>query len=351
MSNRLELRIGGDVWTGWKSVAVTMSLEEVASKFSIVTRSRDPWALRAGAAAEISLDRTLVLRGFVDRVTPSFDDNGALCSIEGRARTGDLVDCAADTVPGEWWSVRLQDLVSEIAKPFGIDVVDAVGEVERFLMFRVQPGEAAFDAIERACRMRAVLATCTAGGDLLLTRPDQVMSGVELREGFNVKACAAAEDWSERFFEYLVRGQTFGTDENFGPPAAQIEGRAIDPAVRSSRRLIITPEGTVSPLAAQQRAMWEATVRKARSLKVSVTTSGWIHHEGALWRPNLRVEAELPSIRIAGPMLVGSVHLAQGEEGSTAQLELLQPDSFVPQPDLETAGNPFADLVAQESDE
>jgi prophage tail gpP-like protein len=348
MPSSLELKVDGQFWTGWKSVQVTQSLETAASSFTVLSKTRDPWPVRAGAKVEIHLERELVLAGYVDKTAPVLDDGGSLTSIEGRSRTGDLVDCSALTEPGEWWNARLQDLAAEIARPFGIGVVDVVGELERFPVFRIQPGETAFEAIERACRMRAVLTYPTAAGDLLLTRPTDVWDGVELREGFNVQSCSAEEDFSNRFAEYIVRGQSFGTDENYGPPAAHPEGTARDMAVRGERRLVIIAETAVSLASAQARAEWEAAFRAAKSSKVTVSAAGWLNNRGYLWAPNTRVQCHLPSIRITGPRLVSAVRLSQSEDGSKVELDLVREDAFVPQPDLEEEANPFQDLAEEE---
>lgn len=345
MPSSLDLKVDGQLWSGWKSVSVTLSLEAAASIFSVVSKTRDPWPVRAGAKVEILLDRHLVLTGYVDKVAPALDDGGTVTSVEGRSRTADLVDCSARIEPGEWWNVRLQDLAAEVARPFGIGLTDAVGEVSRFPVFRIQPGETAFEAIERACRMRAVLAYPTAAGDLLLTRPASVWDGVELREGLNVQSCAAEEDFSSRFAVYEVRGQSFGTEENYGPPAAHVVGQARDLAVRGERRLLIIAEAAVTLESAQARAEWEATVRAARSSKVTVSTVGWIHSRGYLWAPNTRVQCELPSVRISGPRLISAVRLSQSEDGSKAELDLVREDGFLPQPDLAEEENPFQDLA------
>lgn len=355
MPNSLDLKVDGEFWTGWKSVSVTLSLEAAASSFSVVTKTRDPWPVRAGAKVEIYLDRRLVLTGYVDKVAPALDDGGTVSSVEGRSRTADLVDCSALIEPGEWWNVRLQDLAAAIARPFGIAIADAVGELARFPVFRIQPGETAFEAIERACRMRAVLAYPTAAGDLLLTRPTDVWDGVELREGFNVQTCSAEEDFSNRYALYQVRGQSFGTDENNGPPAAHVEGTARDLAVRIERRLTIVAEAAVTLESAQARAEWEATVRAARSSKITVGTPGWLNPLGYLWAPNTRVQCHLPSVRVTGPRLISAVRLSQSEEGSKVELDLVREDAFLPQPGLEEAENPFQvladeDLAAGDSD-
>lgn len=349
MRSRLELRLDGSTWSGWKSVSVQQSLEAAASSFAVVMRTRDPWPARAGAVVEVLLEGRLVLTGYVDRVSPSLDDGGSVTAVEGRSRTADLVDCSALNQPGEWWNPRLQDLAAEIARPFGIRVADAIGEVERFQLFRIQPGETAFEAIERACRLRAVLLVPTAGGDLLLTRPSQTWEGAELREGLNVQAASFELDLSERFAEIVVRGQSFGSDETYGPPAAHIEGRARDLQIRAARRLLVVAEAAVSVEAAQARAEWEATVRAARSEKVSVSTAGWTSNTGALWVPNTRVQCYLPSVRLDGPLLVNTVRLSQDESGSRADLELVRPDAYLRQPDLEAEAS-LADLVEQEEE-
>ena len=72
--------------------------------------------------------------------------------IRGRDRTGDLVDCSAATMPGEWQNELLDRIVQSLIDPFGISVTVDTDIGEPFRKFRIDEGETVFEAIDRACR-------------------------------------------------------------------------------------------------------------------------------------------------------------------------------------------------------
>jgi prophage tail gpP-like protein len=101
-----------------------------------------------------------LIEGFVDAVEPSCDATSHGVRVSGRDSAGDLVDCSAE--PGEWHGQPLSQLVSAIGAPFGLRVSAETSLDAPFERFRIQEGETAWAAIERACQMRGVL--CLSDG-------------------------------------------------------------------------------------------------------------------------------------------------------------------------------------------
>ena len=115
----------------------------------------------------------MVITGYVDDVSPAYSATGHDVTVDGRDATsqGDLVDCSAIHQPGEWRvSGTLEAIVTILAKPFGIPVKAECDTGTAFRKFRIEEGETAFEAIERACRMRAVLAAGDGKGGLRIIR-------------------------------------------------------------------------------------------------------------------------------------------------------------------------------------
>lgn len=346
MPDDLRLLVGRKIYTGFESLSVSRSFEAAAGTFSLTVSTRDPWPILPGMEVRILLGASPLALGFVDKVSPSLSESGRTITVEGRDRTAELVDCSAELGVSEWYDVSLQQIAEQLCAPFSILALYQGTSVERFPVFALQPGETCWEALERACRLRGVLAFASSGGNLLLTRPTERLEAEVLREGENVLSAEASIDHTDRFAEYVVRGQQFGTDETAGEFAAHLEGRAVDFAIRKQRRLVLIAEGNVSDGTAQARAEWEATTRAARSLKVSATVQGWRQRGGKIWAPNQRLQVDIPSLLLESQMLISSVTFGlSGGEGTTTKLELMRPDAFTPQPGVDQEEDPFGALV------
>ena len=134
-----------------------------------------PRVIRPGDACRVQLDGDAVIQGWVDVVTVDYDARGHTLSVRGRDTTGDLVDCSAATEPGEWKDARLEEIAAALCAPFdiGVTVADDVDTGEPFARFRIEEGESVFEAIDRACRFRAVLPRSDGEGGLILTTPSR----------------------------------------------------------------------------------------------------------------------------------------------------------------------------------
>ena len=123
--------------------------------------------------------------------------------------------------------------------------------------------------------------------------------------------------------------------------AAQNKDEATDSGVTRYRPLMIVGEGSSDKKTVKSRAQWEATVRAARSFKFTATVHGWRQSSGELWKINQRVMAMANMGGVTGDFLISNITYEKSDaSGTISRLELVRPDSFLPQPDMQEALDP-----------
>src|SRR5690606_35935810 len=182
--------------------------------------------------------------------------------------------------------------VREVAKPFGIrvSVQPGIRPTRPTGKVAVDPGESAFEAVEKVCRLSGLLAMADGRGGLLLTRAGTRRAVTALVQGENILSGEGDFVASDRFSRYIARGQRHGTSEDGAEVTTTVRGVAEDAGVRRKGRvLIVRPEGDVTSARAKRRAEWEAAVRAARAETYVVTVQGWLQADGTPWPVNALV--------------------------------------------------------------
>ncbi len=349
------VRFTGDaLFATWGELRVRRPLTGLAGGFTLTAPGRRAWPIRPGARVRVRIAGVQIIEGHVDKLAASTSKRGRRVTLEGRDKTADLVDCSATNEPGEWTDVRIDELVRQLAEPYGIEVTRAVDSLRLgapLRLFRLQQSESAGSAIERALRLRALLAYTQGDGRLVISAPGESYAAGELVEGQHGNVIEAALSWTDRdrFRVYLVRGQRSGGDGGFGAEISAVEGRAMDLAVRRQRVLLSLADSSVTFTDAADRARWEATFRAARAQQLTVTVPGWRQgpDEGP-WEVNRLVPAVIPSLGIDTSMLIDDVTFSRSRRsGTRTQLRLVPPDAYTPEPEREPEG-PLDDTLLEE---
>jgi prophage tail gpP-like protein len=333
--------VNGQDYAGWKSARVTRGIESVAGGFSMSVMDRwggqrQDWPIAEGDECTVLIAGQVVVTGYVDTREQSFDSSQHGVEVAGRDRTGELVDCSVILRSWEFRSTPVLTLCERIAKPFGIPVALQPGLdlPPPPAKLSVDPGDTAFEVIERACRASALLAVSDGKGGLLLMRPGTNRAQTALVEGQNIKSASRRDDVTGRYRKVVVRGQTNGTDSLFGGSAAAIEANAEDLNVkRSPRVLLVRPEGNVTVAHAKKRAQWETAVRAARALSLSVTVQGWTQADGTLWPVNALVRLRSPTLALDEDFLVTEASYSLDDASGTTTTMTLRPQgAYEPEP-------------------
>lgn len=350
MDDDLELLVNGDNYAGWTSLGVTRAMDAASGAFTVALSERwegqegaaaqiEPWPILPGDECEVRLGGMTMLSGYVDIFKPSYGPAEHSINIQGRDKTSDLIDCSAIHKPDEWKNITVLRLAQILCEPFGIKAKldTGVQAGEPFPVVKLQQGETAFEAIERHALQRKLLVMPDGAGGLLLTRTGTRRAAVSLVQGINIKSASGSIDHSQRFSEYLVKGQSPYSEESDGETESHVEGRITDSGIQRYRPMLIVAEADGSTNSALERATWEANTRLGKSATAQITVAGWRQTEGGeLWLPNMLVYVKSPWLRMDGEMLIRQVTFnkesADGSDGTTAQLDIISPQAYAPEP-------------------
>lgn len=331
------LLVNGTRYGGWQEIDVQRSMRAISGRFSLTLSERFPgnptrWPVSQGDACALIIGGQTVITGYVDTRQASFSASDHTVNVTGRDRSADLVDCAPEIGTYELAGVTALQLAQRLAKPFSVPISSQIGGLKTLDKFDIQPGETAFDCINRACQLSAVLPIPQGDGSVVLEREGRARAGTDIREGDNVLSMSLRRSLEQRFHRYVVAGQHFGTDTLNGEDAATPRAEATDPNVRESRVLYLRPSGNLSAAQAQERADWESANRAASSVEVSATLQGWTQRDGRLWEINRVVRVVSDTLSIDADMLIVSVSFTLNAQGTRTALTLAPLGSFRPDP-------------------
>jgi prophage tail gpP-like protein len=353
----LSLKINGRIYSGWTSLRVVRSLEQLAHKFNVTMTER--WA---GKNQDIPIQRgqnvvvtytddngkqTDVVTGFIDENVMDYDDKSKSMSITGRSFTGDLVDCSVVTYPSTWKkNTDPMTIILAVVKPFGLSVSVGAG-ITKPVPFEedvsVHIGESAFQFLEKICRLQQLVMTTDGTGNLVLTQSTNAkqVPNYSLVFGKNILKCHRSDSFVERFSQYIVKSQKSARgidgDTFYGKNCSQTKASTDDEVAVSGakgaryRPTIIQAESGTTGQFLLKRADWERNVRAGKANRVTYTVDGWEHPSG-LWEPNTLVHVKDPQCQFDDSLLIVTVTFTRDEGGTHTELELAQPGAYAPQP-------------------
>lgn len=348
----VDLVVGGVVHRGWRSMKATLSLDAPSAKFTLELAERwsddpaeAPRTVKPGAACQLRLDGDVVVDGHIDAVEVQYDDRSHVLTVVARDKLGDLVDCAAVLDgPHEFAGLRLHEIAARIAAPFGVTVQAEVDPGPLFPRFAVQPGETAWEAIERAAKARGILLAGSGAGVLRLTRATEAQPAAgPIELGVNVLRCNGGFDHSGRHSLVCVRGQAegggtaAGVHDPAGAPApgasgllaARSQARQVDEAIGRYRPRVVVAETAGAAQSFADRAAWEVRAAAGRSVRVQYTLPGWRGASGALWRTMTLARVKDRFLGVDADLLIsGVVFSLTPQGGSLTEVEVTLPDAY-----------------------
>lgn len=330
------LIIGGQPWNGWETLSYSRSIERMGGSFQVTLMQKPEVGflsatMRIGLPVQLEIDGQTVLDGYIDDVEHSYDEGSANISVAGRDKTGDLIDCAA-TVNGpfEFNNQRLEKIIAQVIKPFGITLAVDADTGAPFRRVAIQPGETAYAFIDRICRFRAILPVSDGIGGLVLVKPAGEKSPGRLVYGQNIRRGQVQMHGAERFSLYVLKGQAEGFDSSTAGEISAGEGRATDTRITRYRPTVIMAETQGFTQTLTERAEWERNVRRGRGNTATYTVPGWYADAATqtLWKPNTLVWVDDAARQINREMLITSMTLERGSQGTLTTLELAVPEAY-----------------------
>lgn len=333
-SEDVILKIGGKAYSGWTSVRISTSIETLCAGFSLELVDRAPgqasrYDISNQAPCEIWLGSDLLITGYIYDYDEQWGAREHRISVSGRDRTGDLVDCAADT--RAFKGQKLEAIVAALLKPFGLSVQVDIATGAAFAAFQSEPGEKVIEAITRMCRMRGLMLRTDRNARLIIYRPAESRAIHQLELGRNLTGLSLRSSSADRFSTYKVLGQHQGGEFISASDAARPKGEARDEGMLRHRPLVLVADEQSTGAGVKARAQWEATTRLGRAETLRASLAGWRNDDGRLFNVGDTARVVVAPSGIDRNMLITSVEL-QLAEASTTSLGLSLPEAYTSEP-------------------
>lgn len=286
-----------------------------------------------GDSCVVMLDKEPVITGYVDAWMPTLRKDAHSIRVRGRSKSADLVDCSAEWQSGQISGTSALDVAQKLAKPYGITVSSDVSPGPTIPQFNMIIGDSGFDIVERVCRYSGLIFYDKADGSIVLSQAGKTKAASGFTQGANIELATYALDSSQEFSEYDVFGLSMAILSDAGVQF-NLVATSKDPNVKRHRlKYSVCESGGAGLDIAQKRADWEAARRLGRSRKLTVTTDGWRDQAGTLWTPNTIVTVDIPTFKLSKVSLcVSEVSFRRDGTGTHADLVLMPPSAFLPQP-------------------
>ncbi|MCK5020816.1 MAG: hypothetical protein KAS32_27590 [Candidatus Peribacteraceae bacterium] len=340
----LQVRLNGLDLVNFSAASVFRRMDLVSGSFSFGSTADEQNRLpvREGDKIEVVVDQNTVLTGFVEGINSGAAPDKHDFVATGRDILADLIDSTLGPVKEFTGSVQLIDICKAVIEGINlsndVSVFDETGSgiagptlsLLPFSEYDITSGDIgikAFDFLEHFARKRQVFLTTDGLGNLILSRNNGIKFPVKLKTGKNgnLKTANKVIDNTERYNVYTAHSQLNpirmvpGTNPT---DLVQQKGLAEDPEIRSSRIFAFNAEESSDSLTAKDRAIWEANIRRARSLTYTGTVQGHSAN-GRLWIPNVLVDVDDPLNHIQATLLIRSVRYNSSLDlGNTTTLDM-----------------------------
>lgn len=324
----MKLEVNGIQYDNFTSASCETRLDALSNTFSFeaVAAEGQPLPFKGGEACKVIINGRKVLTGSIEVVDVSYDSGDHTISVQGRDKTGDLLDSHIGTVSDLRAPITLKQIIEKVIKNIGSDI-KVIEEVSTAPFDAAQdiaapePGDNAFSFIEKYSRKRQVLLTSNSDGNLVITSGSatQAAGGIQHIIGANdnnVLSSSFSFDTTGRFNSYKFVSQQNLVALNFAgetglDSVVNQSGGVFDPDVRIGRQLVLVSEAPFSDSQNEARAKWEANIRKARGLVYAATVSGYnvdnTDDNSALWQVNKLYQIVDDYLGKSEPMLANSV--------------------------------------------
>lgn len=322
----LRLAIESRQYEGWIEAKIDRGLDSFAHSFTLKyvdrwTSEQEPWPIKSRTPAILLWDSEVLIDGYVDRPEHDIGDDSWSLTASGRSLTGQLVDVSAVHDTGHWNNRTALQIVKDLCAPYPIEVTTNVVDPDPIKRFAIREGESVHDAIDRVCKIRALLARTTPKGLELFS--SDVPGVVQTLDVASATHRRYVDDSTKRYSEYLVRATGVGSAEE-----AFTKAIAKDTGVEIFRPLVVVGDAPARTKQAQQRAIWEANVRSGRGEKLTYTFMDPLNRAGKTYSPGQLYRVTDEVFGVDEVMIVAHATLTVNETTITTQIDLVRPNAY-----------------------
>lgn len=339
----LAIKLNGAIYTSFVAARVSKSIDTLTGAFSFVSTATadNLFPARVGDAVKIVADEQDLLTGYVERLTINYGVDNHTIEVSGRGKLADLIDSSVKSTKEFTGGIFLVTIAETILQDLGItsSVINNAGTVEVFTeddIISADVGQPAFEFLETYAQKRQVFLNENEDGDLVLSRGSTGQAPIVLTNVLggnfnNVKSASLDLNNSGRYNQYVVRSQLnpiFQLLSTLPNNVVDQSGSSTDTSIRSTRFLELNSDQSANSDDAENIAVWETNVRRARSLNYTAVVFGHTFC-GSLIEPNTLITVRDNFCDIDSDLLVRSVDYNYDlQNGSTTTIACAPKDAY-----------------------
>ncbi|MEC9469533.1 MAG: hypothetical protein VYA18_07415, partial [Pseudomonadota bacterium] len=317
----------GGGYVEYLSASVTASMNDATRSFSLELSDRDR-GLYPGTPVKIFGDSgQLLIDGYVNGYTASFDATSHRISVSGRGKGQDAIDCSCDHSTGQFKNKTAVEICNEICAASGIEskYLDNIG-LPKIAQFHINQGETVHQVARRLSRNYAATIMGAADGVMVWTTAENASHGGLLKEGvFPLLSASVNLDDSREFSDFKFRSQLAGREEKYGAEASQSQA-VVGGEHRRTRPHIEIVDKSQDQAQSKERADWQARRIQAGSKAISAEIVG--DSVGAPVEPNMKIFVDSAWLGVNQEMLIESCTWTTDSNGTRTGLKLVPPEAF-----------------------
>lgn len=340
----MKLEVAGIPYENFLSASAEIRLDALSNTFSFSAVSEDVLPFKGGEPCRVLVDGEAVVTGFIEVVNGSYDSGTHSLSLQGRDKTGDLLDSSIGVLDDLRGKLTLKSVIEKVIAhlKLNIDVIDdalpdkfnPAEDIEA-----PEEGDNAFEFIEKLARTRQVLLTSNGDGNIVITRAGTtVVNGRIVNQKGNPDNNVISASYS---YDTTGRYRFYGSASALNPVAlnnagstdlAELvnqSGGASDIDIRLGRQFILVSESPYSSGQNDERAKWEANIRKARGRIYSAIINGYRDDDGKLWSVNTLIPVGDSFAGIGAHMLINTIAFTFDKEaGRQTTLSMVNENAY-----------------------
>lgn len=295
--DEVTARINGASFGGWESLTITRTIDSLADAFSMTAPfyPENPQVYEAFKPfgyqpVEIYVDDELILTGLIEPVNPSVTGDDVTINVQGRSRTGVLIDCAIDEVGYQFDGLQLSKIAERICRPFGI-TVRTIKDSGTLKEARAEPGQRCAEFLQKLAQDSGLILSCNAKGELVIDAPNytgQPVAAIIQGQG-RLKSISGSYNANGRFSSYKLLQQQDGKPD--------IIGKALDPNIKLYRPTVETGSDS-DAVNVTKAAELKRGIAFSAACQISANISFWRTDAGKLWTPGDIVTVKAPGVYI-----------------------------------------------------
>ena len=329
----MTIRFNGETYNFWETVSVEASIKNAERTFTVqvspdsLDGDPTPAVVLPGSPVQIFTNGDLLLDGFVNEFSPSFDAGSHAISISGRSGAQDAADSSAVHPTGRFENRTAVEIANELSGRLGIRY-SSMDQLPKIPVFQFNQGETVHQIARRLANIYGYSLMGDGEFGINFVKAGSDLLG-EIREGVAplLSASSTLTDTS-LFSNYEFKGQLSSYEDKYEDEAAHNVSEVRDSKSTRNRSHIAIVDKSTDRATAMTRADWKARRIGGENSKVSATISG--HHlNGQPVVPNKRVFVNSLWLLIANEMLIDTVTWAAGyNEKTQCSFTLVPPESY-----------------------